>query len=228
MHSDVLSQLDQQIRSRTILDHPFYRAWQRGELTREQLQTYARVYFPHVEAFPAYLKAAVARAIDPTVRAELERNLADELGHPKPHRELWLDFAEELGLNRRDVAGEAPHPSTSEVVGAFARLAADSTPAALAALYAYESQQPEVSREKIQGLREHYGIQSAKALAYFEVHSTIDTEHREGERQALERCLEAGPCAEAITRGAEAGLSAYWQLLDGICTEAGIPASGRC
>ena len=228
MHSDVIGQLDQRIRSRSILDHPFYRAWQRGELTREQLRTYARAYFPHVEAFPAYLEAAIARAIDPTVRAELERNLADELGQPKPHRELWLDFAEELGLNRRAVADAAPHPSTSEVTGTFARLAAESTPAALAALYAYESQQPDVSHEKMQGLRDHYGVRSAKALAYFEVHATIDTEHREGERQALARCLEAGPCADEIARGAGAGLSAYWQLLDGICAEAGIATGSTC
>ena len=130
-------------------------------------------------------------------------------------------------MSRSDVTESAPHPSASEVTGTFTRLASESTPAALAALYAYESQQPEVSREKIQGLRYHYGVDSAKALAYFEVHATIDTEHREGERQALERCLEAGRCSDEIARGAEAGLSAYWQLLDGICAEAGIPTD-RC
>lgn len=227
-HSDVITQLDERIRSRSILGHPFYVAWQRGELNREQLRTYARVYFPHVAAFPGYLETAIAGAIDPMIRAELERNLADEMGHPKPHSELWLDFAEELGLNRRDVAAGVPHPSTAAVVRTFGQAARESTPAALAALYAYESQQPEVSHEKIQGLREHYGVQSARALAYFELHSTMDTGHREGEREALGRCLETGPCADAIARGADAGLSAYWQLLDGICEEAGIAINARC
>jgi pyrroloquinoline-quinone synthase len=221
-HGDVVEQLDKVISSRSILGHPFYVAWRRGELTREQLRTYATLYYPHVAAFPGYLAAAIARADDPMVRSELERNLADEVSHPKPHSELWLDFAEELGVDRRTVASDPPCPSTAAAITTFTRVAATGTPAALAALYAYESQQPEVSREKCEGLRGHYGVCSDRALAYFQVHATIDVEHRQGERQALTRCLAAGASADALLRAADEGLSAYWQLLDGIHEKAGI------
>ena len=57
-----LRELDESIRERSILKHPFYRAWERGELTREQLATYAGIYYPHVRAFPRYLAVAITHA----------------------------------------------------------------------------------------------------------------------------------------------------------------------
>ena len=223
--SDVLCRLDELIQSRSILGHPFYQAWQRGDLTREQLAVYARVYYPHVAAFPGYLETATCRASDPVVRAELARNLADELAEPKPHTELWLDFAEELGLDRLEVMSQTPHAATTNVIGTFKRLAREDTAGALAALYAYESQQPEVSRQKMEGLRQHYRVETRKALAYFDVHATMDTRHREGERDALARCLDAGASPDNLLQAAGDGLQAYWQLLDVVCAEAGIPTA---
>jgi pyrroloquinoline-quinone synthase len=38
---------------------------------------------------------------------------------------------------------------------------------AVAALYAYEAQVPEIATTKIDGLRRHYGVITAKGLAYF-------------------------------------------------------------
>jgi len=223
---DTLDRLDQLILSRSILRHPLYVAWQHGELTAEQLATYARVYYPHVAAFPRYLEAAIDSADDPLVRAELERNLADELMVPKAHNELWLDFAEGLGLDREYVASADRHPAAEAIVRAFDRLTGDGSAGALAALYAYESQQPEVSREKMDGLRRNYGVDSPTALAYFAVHAEADIHHRQGERQALLRCLEDGASAEAVLDSAAQALKAYWGLLDGVCAEAGIPLTG--
>ena len=72
---EILRRLDALICSRSILLHPFYVAWNAGELTREQLATYARVYDPHVASFPKHLKTAANDADDPTVQEELEQNL---------------------------------------------------------------------------------------------------------------------------------------------------------
>ena len=219
---DVLSSLDQLVASRSILQHPFYVAWEQGTLTRDQLATYARVYYPHVRAFPGYLRAALAGADDPAVRAELEANLADELTSPKPHPELWLDFAAALGLDRQAVEEARPGPAAAAAVETFERLARRDVASGLAALYAYESQQPEVSRAKRDGLRERYEVRDAEALAYFDVHATADVRHRQGERDALARCLAAGTAPEAVVEAAGEALDAYWALLDGVCEEAGV------
>lgn len=218
----IIEQLDQFIESRSILKHPFYVAWQRGELTVEQLATYAQIYYPHVAAFPKYLQSACDGADHPEVRSELERNLTDELSNPKPHPELWLDFAEGLGLDRTTVAEMKPHPAAANIVETFLQLCQRDSISALAALYAYESQQPEVAKQKSIGLRQFYGIYDPKAHAYFKVHAEADIEHRNGERKAIQLCLEAGSLEEDLLNAAEEALDAYWGLLDGICEKAGI------
>jgi pyrroloquinoline-quinone synthase len=223
---ETLNHLDQLIQSRSILKHPFYLAWQQGELTRKQLATYAAVYYPHVAAFPHYLESAIDSSSDPQVRAELERNLADELGNPAPHNELWLDFAAGLGQQREAVASAQKTSAAHSIVTAFEKQMKVSSAAALAALYAYESQQPEVARQKIDGLRRFYGVEDPEMLAYFEVHAETDLEHREGERRALLRCLELGASEDEILGAAGEALESYWGLLDGVCVEAGVTRPG--
>jgi pyrroloquinoline-quinone synthase len=221
---DVLSELDEIIRERSILQHPFYQAWECGALTREQLATYARIYYPHVRAFTGYLESAIEKAEDPEVRAELVDNLEDERGNPAPHDELWLAFAAGVGADRDDVVHAEPHPAAKAMVTTFQSLADESLAAGLAALYAYESQQPEVSCTKLAGLREHYGIEDEGTLEYFEVHEAADVRHRQGERDALVACLAAGVPSDALTSATRRALDAYWGLLDGVCQETGIQA----
>lgn len=220
MHpQDTLQALDQLIQSRSILNHPFYIAWQRGELTPQQLAAYAQFYYPHVAAFPGYLETAIEKTDDARVRNELEQNLLDERTNPAPHSDLWLDFATGLGLDRTEVASAAARPSAQNFVNTFQRLAQAGSAQALAALYAYESQQPEVSRQKSDGLRQLYGVDNPDTLAYFEVHAETDIEHRLGERLALQRCLESGASPQAVLDSANQALDAYWGLLDGVCQE---------
>jgi pyrroloquinoline-quinone synthase len=217
-----LADLDTLIASRSILQHPFYRAWTEGDLSRDQLATYARTYYPHVAAFPGYLQAAAAGAQDPAVRAELLDNLREEQSEPCPHAELWLDFAQGCGALRDEVTSAPATAGARAAVAAFRRLTEGSTAGALAALYAYESQQPEVARTKADGLSRHYGVADPKGLAYFTVHQEADLRHRQGERRALARCLAAGASGEEVLGAASQALDAYWGLLDGVCREAGV------
>ena len=190
--ADTLELIDRMIADRSILNHPFYRAWQAGTLTREQLATYASEYYPHVAAFPGYLENALTGARDLAVRTEIADNLREELGVPAPHPALWLDFATALGADAESTVAAPPTPATERTVGVFRELASSTTGEALAALYAYESQQPKVAAEKARGLMERYGIDDEKALAYFTVHAEADVRHRQGERAAIARTLEAG------------------------------------
>jgi len=221
-NEEALHLLDKLICDRSILEHPFYLAWQRGELTKTQLATYAQVYYPHVAAFPGYLRNAIHCASDTATKQELENNLADELSSPAPHAELWLDFAEAMSADRAMVKDSPPAPKTAETISTFEQLTARDCASGLAALYAYESQQPSVANEKIRGLRHSYGIRESKALSYFTVHATADVEHGRAERVALARCLHSGESAEKIMTAAEVSLDAYWRLLDGVCEEAGV------
>jgi pyrroloquinoline-quinone synthase len=220
----VLDDLDRLIARRSILEHPFYRAWQAGTLTREQLATYAAVYYPHVAAFPDYLRATGAHATDPAVRAELADNLSEELFEPAPHSDLWLAFARGVGGDDGAIRVGAPSRGAKATVDAFAGLCARSAAAGLAALYSYESQQPDVSRQKAEGLRRFYGVSDRESLEYFEVHAEADVRHRDGERRALARCIEAGAGREEVLDAASEALDAYWGLLDEVCARADVKA----
>ena len=217
---EALRALDDLIGERSILQHPFYRPWQRGELKPEQLAIYSRVYYPHVAAFPGYLKNAINRASDSVIRSALEQNLEDERTNPAPHPELWLDFAVATGQERSAVECAEPVPKTADTIATFDRLTNHDLASGLTALYAYESQQPEVAAEKLRGLRDCYGIHSPQAVSYFTVHATADVEHGTAERSAIHRCLESGASPGAIMDAAGEALDAYWNLLDGVCEEA--------
>ncbi len=218
----VLGQLDELIARRSILQHPFYQAWTAGELSQEQLAVYARQYYPHVEAFPAYLRCAIDGARDEVIRAELLDNLREEESEPRAHPEIWLTFAAGLGQDAATVKSAPATSATRTTVEAFEALCAESTVSAVTALYCYESQQPEVAHTKAEGLCEFYGIEDPATLEYFTVHEEADVRHRAGERQAIARCLEAGATETQVLSAAERALDAYWGLLDGVSESTGI------
>jgi Pyrroloquinoline quinone (Coenzyme PQQ) biosynthesis protein C len=222
MIDETLHALDELIHARSILAHPFYLAWTRGELTREQLATYARVYYPHVAAFPGYLRNTLECVSDETTKRALEDNLEDELTKPAPHPQLWLDFAEGIGIGRGMMTAASWLGNTAETVSTFNRLTSSESISGLTALYSYESQQPAVAREKMRGLRRLYGVTDEKALAYFNVHSTTDLEHCAAERAALARCLRSGASVDKLWGATEESLRAYWSLLDGVMQEAAM------
>jgi pyrroloquinoline-quinone synthase len=46
------SRFEERVAPFNLLQHPFYQAWSKGELTREDLREYAAEYWHHVSAFP--------------------------------------------------------------------------------------------------------------------------------------------------------------------------------
>lgn len=215
--------VDAVIAERRMLDHPFYKAWTAGELTQDVLRDYAKQYWHHVEAFPRAVSTTHANCPDRDGRRMLAENLAEEegLGEGKTdHPELWMQFAEGLGATRGDVEGVALNPETQALIDAFQREARTSYARGLAALYAYETQIPEVARQKIDGLKAFYGMTDEDALRFFTVHEIADVEHAEVCRTLLDR-LSPEEALEAEA-GAAALSEALLGFLDGVQREAGI------
>jgi pyrroloquinoline-quinone synthase len=96
-------------------------------------------------------------------------------------------------------------------------LATDGVPASgIAAFYAYESQVPAVSTEKIEGLKSRYGIDDPRTLAFFTVHSTLDLEHSGAERDAIRRTTADEAGADAAVAATSKALDAWWGFLDAV------------
>ena len=211
---ELLAKIDAAIAEKNLLKHPFYQDWQEGKLSRESLQLYAAQYYRHVEAFPKHLRVLAART-EGAIRDIVLENLAEEENPSHPHPKLWRDFAETLGVSEDDISSCPALPGTQKVVETFREIVGDRTVAeAVAALYAYEAQVPEIATTKIDGLKKFYGIDSPKALAYFEVHEHADKVHREAWRGWLEEHA-SGDEEEILTTTNEA-LNALWGALDAV------------
>jgi pyrroloquinoline-quinone synthase len=216
---ELLEKIDAAIAEKNLLKHPFYQDWQAGKLSRESLQLYAAQYYRHVEAFPKHLRVLAARTEGPIREIVLE-NLAEEENPSGPHPQLWREFAETLGVNEEDISCCPALPGTQAVVETFREIVGDrSVPEAVAALYAYEAQVPEIATTKIDGLKKFYGIDSEKGLAYFAVHEEADKAHREAWRGWLQEHA-VGNEQEILATTNEA-LDALWGVLDAVhCTPA--------
>ncbi len=170
-----------------LLQHPFYKAWMEGQLSIETLQDYAQQYYHHVEAFPRYLQIALQHPQTERSRSILKENLDEEDGttYGISHPELWLRFAEGLKTDRDNVKNAKLRDGIKNVVHVFTENSQASCARALGALYAYESQVPEIADSKIKGLKENYGIQDERTLSFFEIHKTADVAHRESLLQII-------------------------------------------
>jgi pyrroloquinoline-quinone synthase len=210
----LLPRLDAAIAAKNLLKHPFYQDWQAGKLSRKALQLYAAQYYRHVEAFPAHLRVLAART-DGDLRQIVEENLAEEENPDGSHPKLWRDFAASLGVPEDDITSCPALPGTQAVVQTYREICGDRSVAeAVAALYAYESQVPEIATTKIEGLKAFYGIHQPEALAYFTVHEEADKAHRTAWRNWLEQ--HAGENTDAIMSTTGEALDALWGALDAV------------
>lgn len=218
---DFWREMGRRVAAYDLLCHPFYKAWSAGELTREDLKAYACEYFHHVAALPDYLREFQARLAEGPLLKAVTANLDDEMGigspDGRPHHEIWLDFAAGMGASAAEVRAHRPAQEVQELVDTFLHIArTGSNPEVLAALWAYESQVPRLSREKYVKLREKYGADDV-TCGYFDLHAIADVYHSSTWKRKLEYELRENPGSEeAALAAAETAAKALWHALDGI------------
>ena len=212
---ELLDRIDAMIEDRHLLKHSFYTKWVAGTLPTQNLQEYARQYYAFESNFPRFLSALHSRSDRPDVRSSLLENLWDEEHGEANHQELWLRFAEGLGVERQDVKSATLNAATGELLDTYGSVVS-TTPvtAGVAAVYAYERQVPPVAQAKIEGLKRWYGISDERTLGFFDVHSTLDVEHSEAERRIVGQAS-AHEESEVI-RVTSAALEAWWSFLDAV------------
>ncbi len=210
------------VAERHLLKHEFYKAWSEGRLSKDVLCRYAGQYFAQVDAFPRFVSAIHSRCPEIEARKVLLENLVDEEINGTDHPELWLRFAEGMGADRQEVReglqGEAQLPETKAMLETFHGLTQGEWTDGLCALYAYESQVPEVSESKIDGLKKFYGVTDDRTLSFFKVHMHYDVEHSNAVAALVDRYAEPERAKAATAKAADA----LWGFLDGMAREAGV------
>jgi pyrroloquinoline-quinone synthase len=220
------NEIEKILDEKSLLKHPFYQAWTMGTLTREDLAYYAQQYYHQESRFPRYLSAVHSTCPELKVRQMLLDNLTHEESGPDNHPEQWLRFAGSVGASRQSVQQSQMNASTQKCLETFERLSRDSQWAVgLAALYAYEAQQPAVAKTKIEGLKAKYGLDSKDALGFFETHQTMDVWHSQTEKEVLLDQIRKDPeLKNAVKAAVSQACDALNGLLDGVCEARGIYA----
>ncbi|MGO9489864.1 MAG: iron-containing redox enzyme family protein [Solirubrobacteraceae bacterium] len=210
---DVLSRLDRARAATNVLEHPFYRRWTDGRLSREELGRYAGEYRHAVIALAdASLTAAEQAGAQRLAAGPGLRRHAEE---ERAHVALWERFADACGCREQ----LPPLEGTRGCVAAWT--AGTDLLESLAVLYAIEAGQPEISGTKLAGLRQHYGyVEEGPATDYFSVHQVRDLEHAAAAAALITELLagveDREQQAERMVRRAEAALRGNWRLLDSV------------
>ena len=217
MEKKFIDRIDNMIKEKHLLNHSFYKAWSAGELPKETIREYAAQYFQHVSLFPRYLSSIHSNCGDIKTRQVLLDNLIDEEKGEENHPELWMRFAEGMGNSRQKISTTKPMKEVSDLVKTFKQLSkSEKYHIGLAALYCYESMQPEISETKKDGLKKFYGIKDENTLKFFTVHMHADKWHREVVRNLIKELSNTKDKQDEILRSVEAALDSLNNFLTGM------------
>ena len=147
---------------------------------------------------------------DASIAQEIDSNMKEEAEHVK----LWTRFADALGLPVAELETYSGADKTTEAVENMMNLSRLSFEEAVAAMYAFEAELPKISRSKIDGLVNFYGLDSNDALRYFEIHEEADVRHAQTWRSIL-NSLPAEKQERAFAAAVES-LKAQNLLLDSV------------
>jgi len=212
-----VDKVDQKIQDMHLLNHSFYQSWNEGSLSLETIREYSSQYFKHVSAFPRYLSAIHSNCDHIGTRKILLENLNDEEMGPEDHPELWMRFAEGMGNTRDEVKNAVLMEETEELVNTFNQLSrSEDYLKGLAALYCYESMQPEISKTKKEGLQNIYGIKDEETLKFFTVHMQADEWHREVIRNLLVELCNSKEKKKDVLEAVNSALGALNNFLSGM------------
>lgn len=205
-----LSSFDSLIASKSLLKHPFYVRWTKGELSMDDMKVYAREYYALVSAVPEVVSIVLerAKAERPEIVAFIEKNMKEE----QEHVALWERFASSMGITIEELRAYQPSASMQAAIQSLKDAVSTSLDAGISAVYAFERELPEIAQTKKEGLVQFYGLTSEDAHVYFDEHLN-EEEHLQVWRDA----------AKSADEGAVvASMAAQNKALDAVCEVAGI------
>ena len=206
-----------------LLNHPFYKSWNEGKLTREIIKDYAEQYYQHVKAFPRYISATHSICEDIEKRKILLENLQDEENPNADHPKLWKNFALAMGADPDKIENVKREWFTNDMIENFFYQARKSYAEGLASLYTYERQIPEIAETKIRGLKNFYGVTSKEGLEFFEAHKAADVIHRKECEKLLDALTEEEK--EKAEKASVLTARYLWNFLSGMSNKHNLQAA---
>jgi pyrroloquinoline-quinone synthase len=219
--SELVEDLDAGIEERSLLKHAFYRMWSEGKLSREHLAGYSMEYFQLVRAVPELVKSIDRFVQEPKAKKVVSEILREET----EHIELWAKFAASMGVSRDALMAYQGTAKTRRAIAKLKEVSEESFCKAAAAMYSIESEQPRISRTKLDGLVAFYGMTARDdGTEYFREHEVADLRHAAVWRRMLQKLV--APHEEGLSLEASAlSLGVQNSILDSVMETYVSPAS---
>ncbi len=176
----------------------------------DQLKGYALEYFQLVKTVPLLVENVMSFCTDANIRSVLGENYREE----SEHISLWAKFADSIGIKKDELLDHVAFGMTNDAVRVLTDLTKISLGSGAAAMYAYEKQLPDISRSKIDGLMNFYGIDCREEIEYFTVHKYVDVKHAAAWQGIIEGVSDE---PESLIKFATDSLHAQNRLLDSVC-----------
>ena len=163
--------------------HPFFAALERGEVPLPVVKEWVKQFYPWLASVPIAMAERFSNctwepANDPYRRMILDQ-LVEEAGDPKGkapgHPELWLRFAEGIGVPRAEMQGATLLPSTMVAIDDFLYTNRVHT-FYVSAAGSSEPPNVELCARLLPAFRSHYRVPEDK-LEYYALHVVADVEH---------------------------------------------------
>jgi pyrroloquinoline quinone (PQQ) biosynthesis protein C len=122
-------------------DHPFFKAVDSADLTREQAAILIEQWWHPLHYFTTFLARCVAVLPDTASKSAIARILNQEAGGgdvTRAHEVVYIESMDRCGFDRERVTGTAPYAETAALVDGY-RAASDSRESALGFIFATET-----------------------------------------------------------------------------------------
>lgn len=164
------------------VQHPLVQGVSKGTVPMQQIRGWAIQDSHYRRMVHRLATLRYLRCTDPEIQRRLAGVVAEEAEGidtgSAGHYVLFHRFASAIGLTAEEVDNSEPMPGTAaHIYWAELILWTLPWPVAMAAQVAGEGQAPITSRMMATGLQAHYGL-SADQVAFFEVHTEADEDHR--------------------------------------------------
>lgn len=200
-------------------NHPFFRMWARGELTRRQTALYCIQHYHFVGETLGWLAYEAAQVPDRDVKGYLIENLYDEENPRDPHLHMLTDYVLDCGLTRESIEKATVLPGTESLQNWGWRLVYQRPwQAALAGIFiGLESQFLDICKELTPALHTHYGYApGAREIRFFEEHITADAIHEAKGFTIVERYCTTPELQEQALKAVEEATVKRWRYMTGI------------
>jgi pyrroloquinoline-quinone synthase len=204
MDTQLSDALADSLSDRQLLSHDFYRRWEAGELSREELRSYAEQYRYFETMLPMFLEVLAQELPEGAARDAVLDNWRDETAPPS-HLELFEMFATFYGARAVTIS-----PAMARLLEAYEVVLERGFAAALAGLWAYESQGAAIAKSKAEGLRAHYGVEN-DAATFWDAHWLVEGDHA---AWTLEALSSLNPDSDEAVASARLIGEAWWSFLD--------------